>query len=187
MRLALQTSRGYVNDRLARRRLFPAHLRMTTEDILESATIDGAHALGLGHEVGSLTVGKRADLLLIRKRDINMAPVNDAAAAVVRYANTGNIDTVIADGVIRKRQGQLTHPNLDDLIDQLQESTITVLMRANEFDLAERMHFVRQIFPTDRKSSIEQRLAAKVFGTKAAAPLHDRLIRYLIKRTRIDG
>jgi len=44
-----------------------------------------------------------------------------------------------------------------------------------------------EIFPTDRKSSIEQRLAAKVFRTKAAAPLHDRLIRYLIKRTRIDG
>jgi len=90
MRLALQTSRGYDNDRLARRRLFPVHLRMTTEDILKSATIDGAHALGLGHEVGSLTVGKRADLLLIRRRDINMAPVNDAVAAVVRCANTGN-------------------------------------------------------------------------------------------------
>lgn len=101
---------------------------------------------------------------LIRTRDINMTPVGDAAAAVVLYANTGNIDTVIADGVIRKRHGQLTHPNLDDLIDQLQESTTSVLMRANEFDLAERMHFVRG--DLSHRQKVQHRAAARRQGVQ---------------------
>lgn len=62
MRLALQTERAHANAKLARRGLFPATLVLNASDVLRAATIDGANALGLADEVGSLAVGKRVFL-----------------------------------------------------------------------------------------------------------------------------
>ncbi len=50
------------------------------------ATLNGAKALGLGDVTGSITVGKRADIILIRGNDINIAPVADIEASVVQSA-----------------------------------------------------------------------------------------------------
>src|SRR5207245_8304997 len=44
-------------------------------EVIEMATLNGAKALGLGDVTGSLTVGKRADIILIRTNDINVAPL----------------------------------------------------------------------------------------------------------------
>lgn len=76
--------------------------------VLELATIEGARALGLDHLVGSITVGKRADLLMVRTDALNMAPVHDPAVAIVHSAQPANIDTVMIDGRILKRHGRLT-------------------------------------------------------------------------------
>lgn len=120
---------------------------------------------------------------MIRKNDINLAPVNDATAAVVLYANVGNVDTVIADGVIHKRHGTLVNEDLPELINQLQESTTRVLERSGDMDLAERIRACRQIFPIDRRSRFEQRFAAWVFrsGFQSA---HSRLIEFILNRAR---
>ena len=75
---------------------------------LELATIEGARALGLDHLVGSLTVGKRADLMMVRTGALNMAPIHDPAVAIVHSAQPANIDTVMIDGRILKRRGRLT-------------------------------------------------------------------------------
>ena len=75
---------------------------------LELATIEGARALGLDHLVGSLSVGKRADLMMVRTDALNMAPVHDPAVAIVHSAQPSNIDTVMIDGRILKRHGRLT-------------------------------------------------------------------------------
>ena len=71
------------------------------------ATINGAHVAGLADRTGSLTPGKRADVVLIDARAINVAPVHDAAAAVTLCADVSNVDTVLVDGVVRKRGGRL--------------------------------------------------------------------------------
>ena len=76
--------------------------------VLELATIEGARALGLDHLVGSLTVGKRADLMMVRTDALNMAPVHDPAVAIVHSAQPSNVDTVMVDGRILKRHGRLT-------------------------------------------------------------------------------
>jgi len=76
-------------------------------DVLEFATVAGAHASGLGHRVGSLTPGKQADVILIRADSLNLAPVSDPAAAVVLAAHPGNVDTVLVGGRIVKRDGKL--------------------------------------------------------------------------------
>ncbi len=75
---------------------------------LELATIEGARALGLDHLVGSLSVGKRADLIMVRTDALNMAPVHYPAVAVVHSAQPANVDLVMVDGRILKRDGRLT-------------------------------------------------------------------------------
>ena len=63
---------------MAHNMLFTEKLDYKSIDVLHAATINGAEALDLGDITGSLTVGKRADIQLIRKLDINMVPVRHA-------------------------------------------------------------------------------------------------------------
>jgi 5-methylthioadenosine/S-adenosylhomocysteine deaminase len=80
---------------------------LTARQMLEMATVNGAHVAGLEDRTGSLTPGKRADVVLLDARALNVAPVIDGAAAVTLSADVSNVDTVIVDGVVRKRHGRL--------------------------------------------------------------------------------
>ena len=71
-------------------------------EAIEMATINGARALGLDHVTGSLTPGKRADIILIRTDDLNMAPLANIETTVVQSATPANVDTVMVDGRILK-------------------------------------------------------------------------------------
>ncbi len=75
--------------------------------VLRHGTIDGAAALGLRDVTGSLTVGKRADVIMLRADDLNLAPINVADGQVVLAAQPRNVEYVWIDGVIRKRDGEL--------------------------------------------------------------------------------
>lgn len=75
--------------------------------LLEAATIDGAACAGLAGQVGSLSIGKQADIVMLRADDINLYPSNNALGTVVHAAERGNIDTVIIGGRIRKQGGKL--------------------------------------------------------------------------------
>lgn len=87
-------------------------------DVLRMATAEGAQALGLADEVGSLGIGKRADLVLLRADALNLAPVaHDPIGAVVTAAHPGNIDTVLVDGRPVKRAGQLIYGELGGVLD----------------------------------------------------------------------
>lgn len=99
---------------------------------LEMATINGARAMGLENQIGSLTPGKCADLIMIRMTDINMAPFGELEAAVVRSATPANVDTVIVDGRILKRNGKLTSINVDKVVASASNTLHSVLSRAGE-------------------------------------------------------
>lgn len=86
----------------------PAAGLPTARQMLEMATINGAHVAGLESRTGSLTPGKKADVVLIDARAINVAPIHDAAAAVTLCADVSNVDTVLIDGKVHKRHGRLT-------------------------------------------------------------------------------
>jgi 5-methylthioadenosine/S-adenosylhomocysteine deaminase len=81
---------------------------ISAQRALEMATIDGARALGLADQVGSLTPGKRADLILVRTTDVNMLPFTVPANMIVQAAQPSNIEAVIVDGCFLKRDGKLT-------------------------------------------------------------------------------
>jgi 5-methylthioadenosine/S-adenosylhomocysteine deaminase len=82
---------------------------MTTRDVLACATIEGARANGLDRQVGTLTPGKEADVILLRTDRMNVTPLNDPATAVVAGMDTGNVDTVVIAGRVMKRHGELLH------------------------------------------------------------------------------
>ena len=83
-------------------------VKITTKRMVELATIEGAVDLGLADKVGSLKPGKRADLILVRTTDMNMAPVGDPYDALVFLAQPSNVDTVVVDGRILRRRNQFT-------------------------------------------------------------------------------
>jgi cytosine/adenosine deaminase-related metal-dependent hydrolase len=80
---------------------------LTARDMLEMATINGARVAGLGDRTGSLTPGKKADVVVIDATALNVAPVIDPVAAVTLCADVSNVEMVIIDGVVRKRDGRL--------------------------------------------------------------------------------
>jgi 5-methylthioadenosine/S-adenosylhomocysteine deaminase len=80
---------------------------LTARDMLGLATINGAHVAGLEERTGSLTPGKQADVVLLDARALNVAPVIDPVAAATLSADVSNVDTVIVNGVVKKRGGVL--------------------------------------------------------------------------------
>jgi len=74
---------------------------------LRMATIDGARALGLADEIGSLEVGKRADLAVVRLDRLHATPVEDVVSAVVYSAQPDDVDTVFIDGEFVLREQKL--------------------------------------------------------------------------------
>lgn len=91
---------------------------MTARDVLRWATQDAADAMGLGKQIGSISVGKRADISLISARNLGMFPVNDPVAQVVQSTTPADVDTVIADGRVLKRNGRLLAIDLAQLTAQ---------------------------------------------------------------------
>src|SRR3954447_16767977 len=87
-------------------------LLLTSREVLEFATIEGARVCGIEERTGSLTPGKKADLVMIRCDDSNTYPVIDPVSTVVHQADTRNVDTVMVDGELLKRDGKLVSGDL---------------------------------------------------------------------------
>ncbi len=107
MRAMLAGSRYLVNlDALAAEQAVDP-LPLTATEVLTFATQGGATAAWLGERTGSITVGKKADLVLLRTDTYGMTPLNYPAGAVVESGNPQLVDTVFVDGKIVKRDGHL--------------------------------------------------------------------------------
>ncbi|MDO0938336.1 amidohydrolase family protein [Streptomyces sp. DG2A-72] len=107
IRAAFGAERARVNADCWKANLPVPDNMLTARQMLEIATRNGAHVAGVEDRTGSLTPGKRADVVAIDATALNVAPVHDAAAAVTLSADVSNVDTVIVDGVVRKRDGRL--------------------------------------------------------------------------------
>lgn len=108
MRAVFALQRGAIHQRKAEGDAdVPALL--TAADVFQFATIEGARANGLADRTGSLTVGKQADIVLLRNDTINVipSPPEDPVASVVLGMDTGNVDTVFVAGKALKRGGKL--------------------------------------------------------------------------------
>ncbi|MDH3730988.1 MAG: amidohydrolase family protein [Acidimicrobiia bacterium] len=81
---------------------------LNTREVMRYATIDGARVAGLSDITGSLSPGKRADVVVLRADRPNIAPVNDPIGAVVWGMDTSNIDWVFVGGSPMVSKGELT-------------------------------------------------------------------------------
>ena len=70
------------------------------KEALKMATINGAKALGLEDKIGSLEIGKLADLLVIDTNNTFMQPIYDYYSAIVYSMNSSCIETVVVDGKV---------------------------------------------------------------------------------------
>ncbi len=102
---------------------------LTARQTLELATIEGARANGLDAKIGTLSVGKSADFLMLDARALNVAPVNDPVAAVVLGMDTSNVEAVFIAGEVRKWQGKLVDVNVDQVIAQAESAQTALYQR----------------------------------------------------------
>lgn len=93
------------------RRHFRDPLVLPPGKALEMVTIDAARALGMDHLIGSVELGKAADLILIDMQRPHLYPANMQPFRVVYYANGNDVDTVIVGGKLLLQAGQPVHTN----------------------------------------------------------------------------
>ena len=102
----------------------------TARQALALGTIEGARSLGLDGVTGSLTPGKRADIILVDTGHPNLGVLTDPAGLLVTAAQPGNVDTVLADGQILKRGGALVTLDGERISAQAREALAGVRARA---------------------------------------------------------
>jgi 5-methylthioadenosine/S-adenosylhomocysteine deaminase len=82
-------------------------MALLPEDVLWMACRGGAYAFGQPHRIGSLEVGKKADIVLVDLDTPFAMPVHRVASALVYNVNSGSVDTVIVDGRVLMRNKQV--------------------------------------------------------------------------------
>lgn len=104
-------------------------------DVLEYATIKGALALGMGGEVGSLEVGKKADIILVDLKKPNLTPLSNPVSHLVYSASGSDVDTVIVNGRIIMENRAIRTLDKEEVLRYAQEQALALLDRAEKRDL----------------------------------------------------
>ena len=105
-------------------------LIVPAETVLEMATINGARALGLEQEIGSLEAGKKADLVVIDLNRLHTTPSPNPISSLVYAATGAEVDTVVVDGRIVVEHGQLLTMDEDEVMEQAHQHAGALYRRA---------------------------------------------------------
>ena len=111
----------------------PAHHRNVTtgEELIHIAANGGARALAIESEIGSLEVGKKADIVLVTADDMDQVPVADPLFTVANTVVGRDVQTVIVDGEVVMQDRALLSVDLDQIKAQL-EARMPVLLERFE-------------------------------------------------------
>ncbi|MET9290725.1 amidohydrolase family protein [Streptomyces sp. NPDC003077] len=85
-------------------------------DVLRMATLGGAQAIGMADRIGSLTPGKRADVIVVDPHTVNFAPRHDWISQLVLNAQPTNVTHVFVDGVELKRDDRLVALDTEEIL-----------------------------------------------------------------------
>ncbi|GLR86074.1 amidohydrolase family protein [Bradyrhizobium iriomotense] len=113
-RIALSMQRALDNAETRKSHgTIPATTTIPVREALRWITLEGARMLGRDGQIGSLTPGKLADLVIIDASDLNLVPVHDPVATVVMQTSLANIEAVMIGGVWKKWNGRLLADGLE--------------------------------------------------------------------------
>ena len=105
--------------------------------VLEMATIDGARALGLDAEIGSIEAGKKADLILVDLFKPHLYPLNMSVYRIAYFANGADVDTVLVDGKVLMEARKVLTVDEADVLEFAQRETEAMLDRVGIQSLLE--------------------------------------------------
>ncbi len=100
------------------------------ETVFEMATMSGARAMGLDHEIGSLEVGKKADVVVLDYRRPHLVPVINPLGNLVHTAQGRDVDMVVVDGRIVVEDGRSTLVDQDKILADAQKAAEALWARA---------------------------------------------------------
>lgn len=112
---------------------------MSAYDVLEMATINGARALGLEEQIGSLTLGKKADIVIVAPKGVATAPWDadqvasgglDPVTVLVHSASV-HVDIVLVDGRILVEGAKLVHFDEDAIAERARKCVAEIRKRSN--------------------------------------------------------
>lgn len=103
---------------------------MSAEEVLEMATINGARALGMSDEIGSIEVGKKADIILVRTDLPHLTPPMNPISHLVYAGEGSDVDTVIVDGKVLMEQRRVTTLDETVVLEQASRRAEKLLQRA---------------------------------------------------------
>jgi cytosine/adenosine deaminase-related metal-dependent hydrolase len=97
---------------------------LSANRVLRMATIDGAKAMGLENEIGSLQVGKRADVIVVKLAEVHATPRQTKPVSTLVYSSqVSDVKTVVLDGnIVMRDRRLLTINELDTLAEANREA-----------------------------------------------------------------
>lgn len=112
---------------------------ITAEKVLEMATIDGACALGMEDEIGSLEIGKKADLFIFNPTlSATAVPMHNPVSTLVYSSSSSNIETVIVDGKVIMENKELTTVNQREVLTKIQKVAENLSVKAGTYKYKKR-------------------------------------------------
>ena len=147
MRLALQSARAMRNEEIGARKRAPSRIQPDAASVLRMATLGGAESIRMDQHIGSLEVGKKADIVIIDTGAIHMTPAFDAVGAVVLNARPSDIGTVLINGRMVKRDGKLVGVDWPGLRTRVQQSADRIMQGFRTIDVKEIAAQARARFP----------------------------------------
>jgi cytosine/adenosine deaminase-related metal-dependent hydrolase len=100
------------------------------ETVLEMATINGAKALGLDADIGSLEIGKKADFVAVDMRKVHLQPYYSPVSAIVYSVTGGDVTMTVVDGKIVVEKGHLVTMDEEEVWKEAQKRGHEVVERA---------------------------------------------------------
>lgn len=119
--------------------------RPTFYELLERATRGGAEALGIDKEVGSIEPGKKADVITVDMLNPYLTPTREPLTSIFLYATPADIDDVVCDGRLLKRDGKLTNIDMGKALTLAQATCDEIIDRFFQEHPDQRLHWKKAV------------------------------------------